>query len=45
MINFQKELAKKHLETLSLAAENFRLANLDVLTDLPNRRQFFARPA
>ena len=42
MINFQKELAKKHLETLSLAAENFRLANLDVLTDLPNRRQFFA---
>ncbi len=42
MINFQKELGKKHLETLSLAAENFRLANLDVLTDLPNRRQFFA---
>ena len=35
MINFQKELGKKHLETL-------RLANLDVLTDLPNRRQFFA---
>ena len=25
-----------------MAAENFRLANLDVLTDLPNRRQFFA---
>ena len=42
MINFQKELAKNQLKTLRLAEENFRLANLDVLTDLPNRRQFFA---
>jgi diguanylate cyclase (GGDEF)-like protein len=42
MINFQTELAKKHLETLRLAEENSRLANLDALTDLPNRRQFFA---
>jgi diguanylate cyclase (GGDEF)-like protein len=42
MINFQTELAKKHLETLRLADENSRLANLDALTDLPNRRQFFA---
>jgi diguanylate cyclase (GGDEF)-like protein len=42
-INFQKELAKKHLETLRLAEENSRLANLDVLTELPNRRQFFDR--
>jgi diguanylate cyclase (GGDEF)-like protein len=42
MINFQRELGEKHLETLRLAAENFRLANLDVLTELPNRRQFFA---
>ena len=42
MINFQKELAKKHQETLRLAEENSRLANLDVLTDLPNRRQYFA---
>jgi len=42
MINFQKELAKKHQETLRLAEENSRLANLDALTDLPNRRQFFA---
>ncbi|MGO9742289.1 MAG: putative bifunctional diguanylate cyclase/phosphodiesterase [Roseiarcus sp.] len=41
MINLQKELAKKHLETLHLAEENSRLANVDVLTDLPNRRQFF----
>ena len=42
MINFQKELGKKHLETLRLADENSRLANLDALTDLPNRRRFFA---
>jgi diguanylate cyclase (GGDEF)-like protein len=42
MITFQTELAKKHLETLRLADENSRLANLDALTDLPNRRQFFA---
>ncbi|MGD0563354.1 MAG: EAL domain-containing protein [Roseiarcus sp.] len=42
MIDFQKELAQKHLETLRLAEENSRLANLDALTDLPNRRQFFA---
>jgi diguanylate cyclase (GGDEF)-like protein len=42
MINFQTELAKKHRETLRLAEENSRLANLDTLTDLPNRRRFFA---
>ncbi len=42
MIGIQKELAKKHLETLRLADENSRLANLDALTDLPNRRRFFA---
>jgi diguanylate cyclase (GGDEF)-like protein len=42
MINFQTELAKKHRETLRLAEENSRLANLDALTDLPNRRRFFA---
>jgi diguanylate cyclase (GGDEF)-like protein len=41
MINMQKELAEKHQETLRLAEENFRLANLDPLTNLPNRRQFF----
>jgi diguanylate cyclase (GGDEF)-like protein len=43
LINFQKELAKQHQETLRLAEENSRLANLDALTGLPNRRQFFAR--
>ncbi len=31
--------AKTKLEAIS--AENFRLSNLDSLTDLPNRRQFF----
>jgi diguanylate cyclase (GGDEF)-like protein len=41
MINIQKELAKNNLETLRLAEENSRIANLDVLTNLPNRRQFF----
>jgi diguanylate cyclase (GGDEF)-like protein len=36
MIDFQKELGASHLEIS-------RLANLDSLTDLPNRRQFFSR--
>jgi diguanylate cyclase (GGDEF)-like protein len=36
MIDFQKELRTSHLEIS-------RLANLDSLTDLPNRRQFFSR--
>jgi diguanylate cyclase (GGDEF)-like protein len=42
MIAFQTELGKKHVETLRLAEENSRLANLDPLTELPNRRRFFA---
>jgi diguanylate cyclase (GGDEF)-like protein len=41
MINFQKELVEEHLETQRLSNENSRLANIDSLTDLPNRRQFF----
>src|ERR1700722_15034741 len=36
MISVQKELGASHLEIS-------RLANLDSLTDLPNRRQFFSR--
>ena len=36
MIDFQKKLGVSHLEIS-------RLANLDSLTDLPNRRRFFAR--
>jgi predicted signal transduction protein with EAL and GGDEF domain len=31
------------IETRRLSNENFRLANVDSLTDLPNRRQFFHR--
>jgi diguanylate cyclase (GGDEF)-like protein len=33
------------VETRRLSQENFRLANVDSLTDLPNRRQFFHRLA
>ncbi|MGP8266713.1 MAG: putative bifunctional diguanylate cyclase/phosphodiesterase [Beijerinckiaceae bacterium] len=50
MIDFQKRLIETHnelveinLETKRLSDENLRLANLDSLTDLPNRRQFFTR--
>jgi diguanylate cyclase (GGDEF)-like protein len=43
LINFQKELIKTHGESQRLSEENLRLANLDSLTDLPNRRQFFVR--
>lgn len=35
-------LAVKQAETERLSQENFRIANLDSLTDLPNRRSFFA---
>lgn len=31
------------IETRRLSTENFRLANVDSLTELPNRRQFFHR--
>jgi diguanylate cyclase (GGDEF)-like protein len=43
LINFQKELIETHRESQRLSDENLRLANLDSLTDLPNRRQFFVR--
>jgi diguanylate cyclase (GGDEF)-like protein len=43
MIDFQRELVETNLETKRLSDENLRLANLDNLTDLPNRRQFFTR--
>ena len=43
MIDFQKKLVETHTETQRLSDENLRLANLDSLTDLPNRRQFFTR--
>jgi diguanylate cyclase (GGDEF)-like protein len=42
MIDFQRELIETQQETKRLSDVNLRLANLDSLTDLPNRRQFFA---
>lgn len=38
----QNELVQKQKETLELSNENYRLANLDSLTNLPNRRCFFS---
>ncbi len=42
LIISQRELTKRQQETQSLSDENLRLANLDPLTSLPNRRRFFA---
>ncbi|WP_417666946.1 putative bifunctional diguanylate cyclase/phosphodiesterase [Roseibium sp.] len=39
----QKALEQRQKETQKLSDENFRLANLDSLTDLPNRRSFFGK--
>ena len=41
LLQKQGELEQKQVETQALSDENFRLANLDALTDLPNRRSFF----
>ncbi|MCW5706175.1 EAL domain-containing protein [Shinella sp.] len=42
LIRSQKELTARQAETQRLSDENHRLANLDSLTNLPNRRQFRA---
>ena len=42
LIQSQKELTARQAETQRLSDENHRLANLDSLTSLPNRRQFRA---
>jgi diguanylate cyclase (GGDEF)-like protein len=42
LIQSQKELTARQAETQRLSDENHRLANLDSLTNLPNRRQFRA---
>ena len=42
LIQSQKELTARQEETQRLSDENHRLANLDSLTNLPNRRQFRA---
>lgn len=43
LIESQKALETKQLETQRLSDENRRLANVDSLTGLPNRRHFLAR--
>lgn len=40
LIRSQTELTERQAETQRLSDENHRLANLDSLTNLPNRRQF-----
>ena len=40
LIVSKRQLQHKQLETQRLSDENFRLANLDTLTGLPNRRRF-----
>ncbi|MFC0573481.1 putative bifunctional diguanylate cyclase/phosphodiesterase [Paraburkholderia solisilvae] len=42
LVESQVQLRAQHAETQRLSDENFRLANLDGLTNLPNRRRFFA---
>jgi diguanylate cyclase (GGDEF)-like protein len=42
LISMQKQLVLRQEETQRLSDENHRLANLDSLTGLPNRRYFFS---
>lgn len=42
LIVSKQELTRRQQETQRLSDENLRLANLDALTSLPNRRRFFA---
>ncbi len=42
LVESRKTLMEKQVETQALSDENFRIANLDALTGLPNRRCFFA---
>jgi diguanylate cyclase (GGDEF)-like protein len=41
LIEIQQQLIVRQRETQQLSDQNYRLANLDTLTDLPNRRSFF----
>lgn len=43
LTEYQRFLLLKHEETQRLSNENVRIANHDSLTDLPNRRSFFAK--
>ena len=42
LVASRKSLLAQQAATQALSDENFRLANLDFLTELPNRRRFFA---
>ncbi|WP_419730073.1 putative bifunctional diguanylate cyclase/phosphodiesterase [Lichenicola sp.] len=42
LIVSQRELRRRHAEAERLGEDNFRLANLDDLTGLPNRRRFLS---
>jgi diguanylate cyclase (GGDEF)-like protein len=42
LVASRKSLMAQQAETQALSDENFRLANRDALTELPNRRRFFA---
>ena len=42
LVSSKRELLLSHAVTQKLSDENFRLANIDSLTDLPNRRSFFS---
>lgn len=41
LVQSRRHLMTKQAETQALSDENFRIANLDMLTELPNRRRFF----
>ncbi|WP_315702491.1 MULTISPECIES: putative bifunctional diguanylate cyclase/phosphodiesterase [unclassified Bradyrhizobium] len=45
LVASRKSLLAQQAATQALSDENFRLANLDSLTDLPNRRRFFSELA
>jgi diguanylate cyclase (GGDEF)-like protein len=42
MVDQKLNLEKVHNETVRLSDENHKFANVDSLTDMPNRRRFFA---
>ncbi|CAH2785652.1 MAG: diguanylate cyclase/phosphodiesterase (GGDEF & EAL domains) with PAS/PAC sensor(s) [uncultured Paraburkholderia sp.] len=42
VVHAQRELLASQQKTQRLSDDNFRLASIDSLTDLPNRRSFFA---
>lgn len=42
LVHAQRELQESQQKTQRLSDDNFRLASIDSLTDLPNRRSFFA---